>query len=73
MNVGIEGIFIAQLFPDCPVPIGEKTVPKTVKGSQNNPGKGRESEHEQIPFSPRSYQPPKQIEKNQADVKNKEE
>ncbi len=72
MDVGIEGVFIAQLFPDCPVPIGQKAVSKTVKSSQNNPGKGRESEREQIPFSPPFYQPSKQIEKNQADVKDKE-
>jgi hypothetical protein len=73
MDIGIIGICVAQFFPDCPVPIGEKTVSKTVESSQNHPGKGGECECKQIPFSPRSYQPSKKIEQDQTDVKDKEE
>lgn len=72
MNVGIEGSFISQFIPDLPVPIGQKAISKTIKCTQNKPGKCRQTKRDQIPSSQGFDHPSKKIEEDEAYVKDEE-
>ena len=72
MNVGIEGSFISQFIPDLPVPIGRKAISKTIKCTQNKPGKCRQTKRDQIPSSQGFDHPSKKIEEDKPYVKEEE-
>lgn len=73
MDVGIERSFIAQFVPDLPMPVCEEAIAKSKKSSEDKPGKSSQSKGDQIPSSQGFDHPPKQIEEDQTDVKDKGE
>lgn len=73
MDIRIEGSGIAQLIPDLPVPVGQKTIAKSVKKAQAKPRKSGQSQCDQIPLPQRLDHPPKKVEQDQANMKDKKE
>jgi len=73
MNVGIRLVFITQLPPDFPVPVGEQTISPAIPDAKDKPGDCGEQKTEQIPFPQTPEQPARAIKKDEQGMKADEE
>jgi hypothetical protein len=65
MDIGVVRIWVAKLFPDLPMPIGEKTVSESKKDPQYKPGKCCNPQGNEIPFSKGFEYPTKEVKGDQ--------
>jgi hypothetical protein len=63
----------AQLFPNCPVPVGAKTITPTIPYPQYKPRAGRKQHGDQMQLSCFSKGPTAHVKKREYGMKNKKE
>ena len=73
MNIRVGTVFIPQLFPYHPMPVGTKAIAPSIPNAKEKPGEGSEGKSNQMQFSCLWKNPANNIKQRKYCMKNKEE